>query len=545
MLPFTGQKTPSDRFRTRLSPERTKRPLESLDRKKFLRYGIAAVLLGILGAAVLEWIARLRYEAAGPYTWDTTIYWAVGRGILNGLVPWRDLWETKPPGIFLLSALSLRLFGGTGPTHLVQVGAIVFIAVSPALALIARKGTGWLRDPRGLFVLWLSLALGILYSLYAAERSGEVQVESLGAAALCAYLVAAASAKNSAGNVLLSCAALLAGCGLKEPFLPIAFAMAIVLLDSARSLLYRFFLPLGIALAVALAALAAAGWSTAFFGDYLPFMLHSRVGSAGSAFARGLFANLLEKDLDNFAPLLGAITILVFAWFLASRAIRSDRKPLSLLFSFGAAFLSLYLSSFAVGLGGEYFNHHFAFAIPVYLSWLVRGLSDADLVPDAGKIFGGIAAAGIALFIAFPVLGMPDLKYEQRLSFLQWKESVAKSEANYVDAVLEASGRNRYMFIGTNGPQLYGWTRHSPQGPLFFQFPFWFGPDLPANNRSLLESIDRSDLLVFDSLVAGPMNPAIVERIRRDFTETPWPSARRIGRMAPVYRIFFRIGTKG
>lgn len=42
---------------------------------------------------------------------DVLLYFAAGRGILNGLSPYIDIFETKPPGMFLLSALSLRVTG--------------------------------------------------------------------------------------------------------------------------------------------------------------------------------------------------------------------------------------------------------------------------------------------------------------------------------------------------------------------------------------------------------------------------------------------------
>jgi hypothetical protein len=42
---------------------------------------------------------------------DQGIYAVVGDGILRGEMPYRDLWDFKPPGIFLVHALSQALFG--------------------------------------------------------------------------------------------------------------------------------------------------------------------------------------------------------------------------------------------------------------------------------------------------------------------------------------------------------------------------------------------------------------------------------------------------
>jgi hypothetical protein len=42
---------------------------------------------------------------------DQSIYAVVGDGILHGKMPYRDVWDFKPPGIFLVYALAQGLFG--------------------------------------------------------------------------------------------------------------------------------------------------------------------------------------------------------------------------------------------------------------------------------------------------------------------------------------------------------------------------------------------------------------------------------------------------
>src|SRR3989344_8992683 len=83
---------------------------------RFFRPLFTRIVIALLAVVFLkgsyEVFLRLFYEIQGPYTGDSTIYWAVGRGILNGLTPYTDLFETKPPGIFLLSAMSIALTGG-------------------------------------------------------------------------------------------------------------------------------------------------------------------------------------------------------------------------------------------------------------------------------------------------------------------------------------------------------------------------------------------------------------------------------------------------
>src|SRR5689334_10365233 len=46
-----------------------------------------------------------------PFGRDQGIYALVGEGILRGQVPYRDLWDFKPPGVFLVYAFAQGIFG--------------------------------------------------------------------------------------------------------------------------------------------------------------------------------------------------------------------------------------------------------------------------------------------------------------------------------------------------------------------------------------------------------------------------------------------------
>src|ERR1043165_8106316 len=46
-----------------------------------------------------------------PFGRDQGIYALVGEGILHGKLPYRDLWDFKPPGVFFVYALAQGVFG--------------------------------------------------------------------------------------------------------------------------------------------------------------------------------------------------------------------------------------------------------------------------------------------------------------------------------------------------------------------------------------------------------------------------------------------------
>src|SRR4051812_30228144 len=67
---------------------------------------------------------------------DQGIYALVGDGILHGKVPYEDLWDFKPPGIFFVYALAQGLFGKSilAPRLLEVLGLVLLVACSGRLA---------------------------------------------------------------------------------------------------------------------------------------------------------------------------------------------------------------------------------------------------------------------------------------------------------------------------------------------------------------------------------------------------------------------------
>jgi 4-amino-4-deoxy-L-arabinose transferase-like glycosyltransferase len=87
--------------------------------------GVAVVVACIAGIAFL----LLQILTFG-YGRDQGIYAMVGRAILSGKMPYRDAWDFKPPGIFLIYAASRGVFGAG------QVG----IRIAECLGLIGMVG---------------------------------------------------------------------------------------------------------------------------------------------------------------------------------------------------------------------------------------------------------------------------------------------------------------------------------------------------------------------------------------------------------------------
>jgi len=79
---------------------------------------------------------------------DQGIYALVGEGLLHGKLPYRDLWDFKPPGIFFVYAFAQALFGKSmlAPRLLEVLGLLLLVACSGRLAqtFFGNKTAGYL-----------------------------------------------------------------------------------------------------------------------------------------------------------------------------------------------------------------------------------------------------------------------------------------------------------------------------------------------------------------------------------------------------------------
>jgi 4-amino-4-deoxy-L-arabinose transferase-like glycosyltransferase len=124
--------------RPRLTPAaRSRAPLtwpsasKSLDAERNWQIG-----LGLLFAAAI--LIRARYFGNPFMEVDEQFYLLVGDRLLHGSVPYVDIWDRKPPGLFLLYA-AIRLLGGDGIVQYQIVAAIFAAGTAVMIALIARR----------------------------------------------------------------------------------------------------------------------------------------------------------------------------------------------------------------------------------------------------------------------------------------------------------------------------------------------------------------------------------------------------------------------
>ena len=151
-------------------------------------FGIFLLLFFIIKAG--GFFSRFTYELQTPFTADTPMYYAIGKGMTHGLLPYQDLFETKPPMIFFTAAFSYWL---TGDFYLCNLLSFFLLTISTLLPLGSMVWTYVKRKEKNIFLLITSLItalfVGLLLGAYDQIRSGEVQVELFGAAFISLYFL--------------------------------------------------------------------------------------------------------------------------------------------------------------------------------------------------------------------------------------------------------------------------------------------------------------------------------------------------------------------
>lgn len=205
---------------------------------------------------------------------DGVLYFAMGRGLLNGLQLYVDLFETKPPMVFWLAAFSLRL-GGSDLTyrliHAIGIGLIPVALTFQAVRLERTKG--WL-------LTGLAFLFGSAMASFALSRSLGYQTEGFGiipaVAAVLIFVQTQGVTRRSVWSISEIAICMALAVLWKEPFALSILAGMLLLIDS-RCDLMEFTKASMLSLVFWLAVLVVTGTASSYFSLYLPEMLHGRV----------------------------------------------------------------------------------------------------------------------------------------------------------------------------------------------------------------------------------------------------------------------------
>jgi len=437
-------------------------------------------------------LARCYYEMSGVLYGDAMIFQTVGRGILNGILPYSGLFETKPPGIFLMHAASLWLFDSQFLVKVFQVLALITIpifVVVPAVDIVSGRSV----KQRQLVAL-VALLFGLVLTLYTANQAGMGLVESYGVALTLLYLFFLQRWNDVYGvwKIVLLGVLMLLTVGLKEPFLLIVFSGVLLL---KKNLLRSFVYPLCIAVTLGLATLFLLGYLEPFFSVYLTHMIGFHVHQQNTSIAlRVLEVWRTFINMGAYSWWLAlAVTLLWFFSFTKKHFLRVLCG--SLLF-----FL-------AIAVGGDFYGHHFIFAVPCFVVFFWNALSRDAFLKKV--IFG---------FIGLLILASLDTQLVYNIVSWRLEEKEFKQVASVIDSVMDDCGYTQYIQMIPRGGGPFAYTKHSPSGPIFIHYSRFIGAS-PMYQQRYISALKEAPLAFVLDIETSNLTDAAKEFMESNFSE--------------------------
>ncbi len=557
------------------------------------------IIAGVGAIVALEKIAqKIVLYMAGLHGPDATLYWTMGNAIRNGLTIYKDIFDPKPPGMFLLSALSFSLFESG------VIGDVLNVLILLAIPLLF---VYWTRK-RGSTDVLLALMVGLTITLYNATIGGDWQTEFYGA--FCGLLYVAAieryqrhTSTSTMGATMLACFTFSIALLLKEPFLITLTAAALLLLNNRREWFRLWLLPVFSACATYAAALTSLGAFSSYVGIYLQGMLGNYIlrGGTGPVWARGIAAweriwtNVLDFNgafpfLILFLVLLAiprpavkresrfrlGIVITILGVLLTGRSFSPvplpwhvDLMPSLVVFAIGIGviiaslpprrwlkaigplvrpLLAVYLTFTAIGLGSDFHGQYFALAIPVYgaffLTMLAR-LSDRD-AKERQRLTAGLTVLCSLLIIGSAPFVPPSSTLGKETQLLQTTEQRDRDAAEALDRILVYCNVDRYYFFHERGYMPY--AEHSPLNYYLYTAPEHIGRYHPVFREPNLEHFHNAQIIVLsqpytphprngntdEEAIAAQVSQVLAEQFTRD----PWTCAKDLPQPKGYFLLF-------
>lgn len=438
--------------------------------------------LMLLGLVIATFAIRSLYFGDPVIDADEQFYLFTGDRMLRGALPYVDIWDRKPVGLFVLFA-GMRLLGGDGVLAYQLVAAGFVAATAVIIATIARRTAGeW---PAIIAAVTYPLAIG-----WSGGMGGQSPVFYNLPMALAALLIVRVLERRNRLVATGAAAMLLTGIALQLKYSAlyegIFFGCTLLWIGWRRWMGWGRLLAadaLWIAVALtptlfALAAYIAAGHGPEFvFANFTSILLRHNEPIPAQLYQLG-------KMLARLSPLLIALVL--------SEALR--RRPIDDVIIHRFALGWTAASAFGILLFGNYFNHY---ALPLMVPLCIAAAPAFRLRPRV-----------LALFLAGLVLLSNGVAYG-----LNWRNTIRKSGdrayAERLTRVIKANLGDGCLYVYAGEPILYTFTNSC----LLTRWPFPYhlsfareatalGVDPVAEERAILakrptviiDSFDPTDI---------------------------------------------------
>ena len=457
-----------------------------------------------------------------PVERDIGNHAVIGHEILHGRKLYSDLWDSKPPAIFVTYAVADAVVG-YGP------GSVYFIGV--LFAIITLLGAYWVGSAYGGLGggLWAAAFWTFICSdlwLWANQPNTEV---GMNACLVWAFaLIVRADIKKLQPWRWLAIGGLFAVATLYKP-VAITFAALIsffYLLVNIRHKSDRKIAFLQICL---VAAAGAAIWGAVFgyFAATERFtVFYDTIFRYGKWYTRSRGTSMLENILKGFGseqlfPLRHMRSTIPLVIFTAAGIIlglwNGSRRNWLLLLGFVIA------SPFAVALPGRFYGHYYQ----LWLGPLVVGtgwaLSTLGPKGKPGMIFARNIVGAVGLIILLSLV-LPQYKFsaDEWSARKQGPQYIySKQVAKEVDKLLEP---NETFYVLGITPEMYFWAKRRPPTGVIWSTDMSDNPLAEEHTERAIEDLNREmpEILVFNLLYHQlPIDHAMIKWVQERYIPLP------------------------
>jgi hypothetical protein len=436
--------------------------------------------------------------------------------MLAGRSLYSDLWDNKPPLLFLTYAVGEVLFG----YGRVQVLMLAIIAALVTMIGIFRAGHAVAGEKAGIWaaVFWALLS-GDLW-LQANQPNAEVFINACLIGSMVLWLRARTQTPEIGRFVAIGLLSLAASMYKQVSLLiPVSLAVAHIFsnAEDKKGLKIAFY-------QIAIAAIVgAAGWAAAFLyfratgrGDlfYETMVVSPRYyagGEGGSLVSNVLAAftwtRLADPALRDIVPIImiGCAGVLLGIWKKSAKA-----------WSFVLAYLVSALA--AIGLPGRFFPHYFQLLLPPLA--IAAGLFCAGYgAPLLLQRKWLLASAGFLVLAITVVNVFPSYTYSpDEWSKLKYGDQfiIARSMGENVREILT---QNETVYVWGIEPEIYFWSKKSPPCGIMWSVEMIHGPFKDAFSKRTREELERRppDLVLMGRSVFIPNDHMVVRWIREKY----------------------------
>ncbi|MCV0404513.1 MAG: hypothetical protein K5924_12535 [Chloroflexi bacterium] len=450
---------------------------------------------------------------SGP-NFDASVFLLIGERLLEGTRPYVELWDHKPPGIYLIDAALIGTLGAA-------VGAWPAVWLGSVVAHVA-TGVVVLRVLTGHTHRWVAAAAGLMTVAVGAAwpfALGGGLTESFAAPlAVLAWLVALAARSWrgwAAAGVLIVLAS-----AVSLYALPAVIAVAITASMRPRRA------ATAVALGVSVSVTAALGLMVVAAAGMLPAMLDALAGYNGAYRASSMAAPLPESL---------AISPSLVAWYAVNGMAIVAPATVGL-FSQAHRHLVVAALGWTVGaavmiaVGGRLYGHYLALVAPPL--GVLAGIGIAEAAAWASGRKRLLVTLGVAMAVGTSAAAM----YAALLTSTPDAYSHQQRDLQAATFVAERTQPGERVLVWGNAPMVYQLSRTDPAWRYPYLLPLltpgYVTPNLVEELRAQLEA--APPCLVVDAGSPAPGQAGLPPLlVARPLT----PSERRIDLLDPV-RIF-------